>query len=166
MTEAPGNGEIRDHVHRLALRVYYAETDTAGIVYHADYLTFMERGRTEMLRYTGFSQPALKAGDGNGADGALAFAVRRCVVDYLRPAQLDDVLVVETRITAIGAAWLDFTQIIRRGEETLVTGDIKVAYIEPGGRPRRLPPAMRATFAAMILPASKDVQARKSNHGK
>jgi acyl-CoA thioester hydrolase len=163
MTEAPGNGEIRDHVHRLALRVYYAETDAAGIVYHANYLTFMERGRTEMLRCTGFSQPALKAG---GADGALAFAVRRCVVDYLRPARLDDVLVVETRITAIGAAWLDFTQIIRRGDETLVVGDLKVACIEPGGRPRRLPPAMRATFTAMILPASKDVQARKSNHGK
>src|SRR5712671_6087187 len=87
-------------MHRFGLRVYYEDTDAGGVVYYANYLKFAERARTEMLRHVGFEQEALRRTTGR------VFAVRHCSADYLAPARLDDELVVETRLTALGGASL------------------------------------------------------------
>ena len=126
--------------HTLPLRVYYEDTDAAGMVYHANYLKFAERGRSEMLRSLGFGHRRLGSEDGVG------FAVRRCSVDYLAPARLEDALTVDTTLEGIGAATLTVRQQIRRDGELLVDLDILVACIGRDGRPRRLPTALRAAL--------------------
>jgi len=127
--------------HRLDLRVYYEDTDFSGRVYHASYLRFLERGRTEWLRAQGFEQRALAA----GAD--LIFAVRRIEIDYLKAALMDDLLNVDTRIAAVGGASIDFAQSVLRGEELIVRAIVGVAALS-GGRPVRLPREMRDRFSA------------------
>jgi len=134
-------GPIRIPAHSLALRVYYEDTDAAGMVYHANYLKYAERGRSEMLRSLGFGHRRLREESGVG------FAVRRCSADYLAPARLEDALTVDTRLAAIGAATLSVRQQIRRGSEILVDLDILVACIGRDGRPKRLPGALRAVLA-------------------
>ena len=128
--------------HSLPLRVYYEDTDAAGMVYHANYLKFAERGRSEMLRSLGFPHRKLGAEDGVG------FAVRHASIDYLAPARLEDALIVDTTLTQIGAATLTVNQRIRRGEELLADLDILVACIGRDGRPRRLPRALRAALVS------------------
>src|ERR1700712_2917582 len=110
--------------HRLVLRVYYEDTDFSGVVYHANYLRFLERGRTELLRATGVDQSQLHAGD-----DSLIFAVRKLTIDYLKPARMDDVLAIETRTLEIRGASLFIKQRILRGEEVIVTADVQVAAI-------------------------------------
>ncbi len=127
--------------HRIDLRVYYEDTDAGGMVYHANYLKFAERGRTEMLRSLGFGHRTL------GREAGVGFAVRRCAVDYLAPARLEDALTVDTRVAQIGAATLTMRQQIRRGGELLADLDILVACIGRDGRPRRIPGALRAVLA-------------------
>jgi acyl-CoA thioester hydrolase len=127
--------------HRLALRVYYEDTDFSGRVYHASYLRFLERGRTEWLRAQGFEQRELATG------AALVFAVRRIEIDYLRAALMDDLLAVETRIAAVGGASIDFAQAVLRGDETIVRAIVGVAALS-NGRPIRLPREMRERFSA------------------
>src|SRR5713101_5932994 len=100
-------------MHRFGLRVYYEDTDAGGVVYYANYLKFAERARTEMLRHIGFEQEALRRATGR------VFAVRRCSADYLAPARLDDELIVETRLTALGGASLEVEQEIRCGARAL-----------------------------------------------
>jgi acyl-CoA thioester hydrolase len=125
--------------HRLTLRVYYEDTDFSGRVYHASYLRFLERGRTEWLRAQGFEQRELAVGS------ALVFAVRRIEVDYLRAASMDDLLTVETRIAAIGGASVDFAQAVLRGDDKIVRAIVGVAALSDG-RPVRLPREMRERF--------------------
>ena len=126
--------------HTLPLRVYYEDTDAAGMVYHANYLKFAERGRSELLRSLGFPHHKLGAEDGVG------FAVRRCTIEYLAPARLEDSLTVVTMLTGVGAATLTARQEIRRDDALLADLDILVACIGPDGRPRRLPGALRAVL--------------------
>jgi acyl-CoA thioester hydrolase len=128
--------------HEFPLRVYYEDTDAAGMVYHANYLKFAERGRSEMLRSLGFPHRKLGGEDGVG------FAVRRCTIDYLAPARLEDALTVVTTLTDIGAATLKARQEIRRDGELLADLDILVACIGRDGRPRRLPSALRAALSS------------------
>ena len=128
--------------HSFPLRVYYEDTDAAGMVYHANYLKFAERGRSEMLRSLGFPHRKL------GAENGVGFAVRRCSVDYLAPARLEDALTVDTVLTAIGGATLTVNQQIRRDGELLADLDILVACIGRDGRPRRLPSALRAVLSS------------------
>jgi acyl-CoA thioester hydrolase len=128
--------------HRLALRVYWEDTDAAGIVYYANYLKFAERGRTELLRALGIDQGRLRAESG------LAFAVRRCVCEYLRPARLDDAIEVTTEATEIGAATCRMRQRVLRGDEVLAELDVTVACVAASGRPSRLPPPVRHALAA------------------
>ena len=130
--------------HSITVRVYYEDTDAAGIVYYANYLKFAERGRTEMLRSLGFGHRRLREESG------LAFAVRRCQVDYLEPARLDDALTVETRVARLRGATLCLRQEIRRETRTLARLEILVACIGEEGRPRRLPPGLRALLADRI----------------
>ena len=122
---------------RLSLRVYYEDTDFSGYVYHASYLRFLERARTEWLRSIGFEQRDLKRSD------ALTFAVRRIEIDYVRPAAMDDALTVHTRIRRTGGASIDFEQTIARGGEILVEAIVSVALLK-SGRPARMPIAMKA----------------------
>jgi acyl-CoA thioester hydrolase len=131
--------------HTLDLRVYYEDTDAGGMVYHANYLKFAERGRTEMLRSLGFGHRTL------GREAGVGFAVRRCSVEYLAPARLEDALTVDTRVAEIGAATLAMRQQIRREGQILADLDILVACIGRDGRPRRLPSALRAVLAANPL---------------
>lgn len=123
-----------DRIHRMPIRVYYEDTDAAGIVYYANYLRFVERARTEMIRDLGIDHQGLLANHG------IAFAVRRCATDYRRPARLDDMLEVETRLTRLGGASMELAQVVRRDGEVLVECDLKLAVMTTDGRPARLPP--------------------------
>ncbi|MGY2049999.1 tol-pal system-associated acyl-CoA thioesterase [Methylobacterium sp. JK268] len=124
--------------HRLTIRVYYEDTDFSGLVYHASYLRFLERGRTELLRAAGIDQSVLH----EGGDG-LFFAVRRMLIDWLIPARMDDILTVETRTAQVRGASILVAQRILRGETVLMTAEVRVAALI-GGRPARLPDGLRA----------------------
>ena len=126
--------------HALQVRVYYEDTDFSGLVYHASYLRFLERGRTELLRSAGIDQMALHREQG------LAFAVRRMTIDWLRPARMDDVVTVETRSAEVRGASIVLMQRILRGAEVLVTAEVRVAAIGAGGRPARIPEGLRAVL--------------------
>ena len=133
----------------MPLRVYYEDTDAAGIVYYANYLKFAERGRTEMMRALGFEHSGILKETG------IAFIVRRLSADYRAAAHLDDALTVETTVQSIGAATLQLDQQIRRDRDTLVALDVLVACVGRDGRPRRLPSGLRAALAGHgELPAS------------
>lgn len=124
--------------HRMTIRVYYEDTDFSGVVYHANYLRFLERGRTELLRATGIDQSMLHA-----AGQGFAFVVRRMVIDYLRPARMDDVIEVETKSREVRGASLRLSQRILRDGELLVTAEVQVAAVA-GARPVRIPDGLRA----------------------
>jgi acyl-CoA thioester hydrolase len=135
-------GTLREGRHILPVRVYYEDTDFSGVVYHASYLRFLERGRTELLRAAGVSQRAL-----HGAEHPVGFAVRRMTIDFLKPARMDDLVTVETAVAAIGGASLDLAQAIRRDGDLLLSAAVRVACIMRG-RPARLPAELRAKLSA------------------
>ena len=126
------------HIHHV--RVYYEDTDFSGAVYHANYLRFMERARTEMLRALGVDQGAALSG---GADERFGFVVRAMTIDFHRPARMDDWLAVETTVEKIGAATLELLQTVTRDGETLASARVRVACVVDG-RAARLPPGVRA----------------------
>ena len=134
--------------HRTCLRVYWEDTDAAGIVYYANYLKFADRGRTELLRALGVGQRRMSE------DRGIAFAVRRCSCEYLRPARLDDALVVETSVARAAGAAIEMRQDISRDGELLARLDVTVACIGEGGRPVRLPPDLRHALAAFVAEPS------------
>ena len=126
------------HIHHV--RVYYEDTDFSGAVYHANYLRFMERARTEMLRALGVDQGAALSG---GADERFGFVVRAMTIDFHRPARMDDWLAVETTVEKIGAATLELLQTVTRDGETLASARVRVACVVDG-RAARLTPGVRA----------------------
>lgn len=127
--------------HLLPIRVYYEDTDFSGVVYHASYLRFMERGRTELLRDLGVHQQAIHT-----SAAPFAFVVRAMQIDFLKPARMDDVLAVETRAIEVGGASAVLAQRVLRGADILVTAEVKVAAVA-NGKPQRLPPDVRAKLA-------------------
>jgi len=135
------------HPQSLTVRVYYEDTDFSGLVYHASYLRFMERGRTELLRDLGLGQRDLLQAQGGG----LFFVVRAMTIDFRKPAQMDDLLTVETIVREVSGASFDLDQRILRGEEALVSAQVKIAAVE-GGRPRRLPAEVREKFTSVACP--------------
>lgn len=140
------DGLIRDGRHVMQVRVYYEDTDFTGIVYHANYLRFMERGRTNYLRLLGADQHALFAEAQAEAPG-FAFVVRAMQLDYLKPARMDDVLEVITLPQEVKGASITLDQEVRRGDEVLVTARVKVAFVS-GGRARPIPKALRVAMQA------------------
>ena len=129
-------------VHRWPVRVYYEDTDAAGIVYYANYLKFAERARTELMRHAGSSHSEMiETFD-------TAFAVSRCEVDYLKPARLDDLLTVETRVLDVGAAVVELDQRVQRDGDLLARLKIRIACLNRKGRPQRLPEPVRAALTA------------------
>jgi acyl-CoA thioester hydrolase len=130
--------------HSMPLRVYYEDTDAAGIVYYANYLKFAERGRTEMMRELGFAHSRIEAQTGT------IFTVRRLSADYRGPARLDDALSIDTRVLEIGGATVLLDQRICRDGEVLVALELLVACVGRDGRPRRVPPGLRVALAAPV----------------
>lgn len=141
------SGRLDGGIHRLPIRVYYEDTDAGGIVFYANYLRYTERARTDMLRLIGITQSRLAEDDG------LIFAVRRCEIDYRAPARLDDELEVRSRLTHVGGASIEAAQSIFRDDERLVDSSLAIACIGRDGRPRRLPPPIRAALAACVTPS-------------
>ena len=122
------DGEIRDGLHRQQVRVYYEDTDFSGVVYHASYLRFMERGRTNYLRLMGADQHAhVRAGAGGNARLCLRGALD--AHRFPRPAHMDDVLDIVTRPVAVKGASITLAQEVRRGEEVLVEAQVRVAFV-------------------------------------
>src|SRR3954452_8864309 len=142
------DGEIRDGRHHMQIRVYYEDTDFSGIVYHANYLRFMERGRTNHLRLMGAEQCALFAEAQQETPG-FAFVVRSMEIDYLRPARMDDVLDVVTWPLVVKGASITLAQEVRRGAELLVKAEVRVAFI-CGGRAVPIPKPLRALMKADV----------------
>ena len=140
------DGSIRDGKHVMQVRVYYEDTDFTGIVYHANYLRFMERGRTNYLRLLGADQHALFAEAQNEAPG-FAFVVRSMQIEYLKPARMDDVLDVVTVPADIRGASITLAQEVRRGDEVLVEARVEGA-VGSGGRARPIPKALRIAMKA------------------
>lgn len=132
--------------HRLPLRVYYEDTDFSGFVYHASYLRFMERGRTELLRTLAGDQSDLHA-EGTG----LVFVVRKMNLDYLRPARMDDLIEVRTRTSALRGASMHLAQEVCRDEEVLVRAEVVVACVR-NGRAIRLPESLRRVLTPPEAP--------------
>lgn len=132
-------------VHHFACRVYFEDTDLSGIVYHANYLRFMERARSDMLRAAGVNQrQAWDAGEG-------VYAVRDLTISYERPARLDDALLVKSRVTEVRAAACVIEQTIWRGDERLTRGAVTAAFLGRDGRPKRQPRAWRAAFERLLM---------------
>lgn len=130
--------------HRYPVRVQWEDTDAAGIVYYANYLRFIERGRSDLLLQSGISQR-----DTMESDRGVAFAVRACNIEYLKPARLHEDLTVTTAITELRGASLTARHDVWRGEELLATAEIRLACIDREGRPRRVPAPIAAIFATL-----------------
>ncbi|GFE51487.1 tol-pal system-associated acyl-CoA thioesterase [Roseobacter cerasinus] len=124
-------------VHRFPVRVYYEDTDMAGIVYYANYLRYIERARSDWVREIGVDQLAMKA-------EGVVFAVRRVEADYIQPARFDDQLEVETTLVKLTPARMIMSQTVLRAAEVLFRAEIVIACIGPGGKPARLPAELRA----------------------
>ncbi|MCV3272897.1 tol-pal system-associated acyl-CoA thioesterase [Roseobacter sinensis] len=122
--------------HRFRVRVYYEDTDMAGIVYYANYLRYIERARSDWVREIGIDQLAMKA-------EGVVFAVRRVEADYLQPARFDDELEVETTLSKLTPARMIMAQIVRRTDDVLFRAEVTIACIGPGGKPARLPAELR-----------------------
>jgi acyl-CoA thioester hydrolase len=141
---SPPSGVIDGSVHLFLVRAYYEDTDLSGIVYHANYLRWFERARSDLLRLLGIDQrAATEAGEG-------AYAVADLAIRYLSPARLDDVVVIETRCTELGAASCRIVQRASRDGQLIAEQKARVGFIAPDGRPRRQPDAWRAAFADFL----------------
>ena len=134
-------GQLTATGHELRQRVYFEDTDFSGFVYHARYLHFFERGRSDYLRLLGVHHNEL------AADG-LVFAVKTMTLDFKKPARIDDILTIATEPEAISGARIRLRQAIRRADTVLVTAGVEVALINASGKPQRLPLAVRAAFEA------------------
>jgi acyl-CoA thioester hydrolase len=142
-----GSGSIEAGVHRIRVRVYYEDTDAAGIVYHAAYLEFAERARTEMLRCLGLDHAGLRDRLG------LVFAVRRCAIDYLAPARLDDLLELETRLLRRGGASLALEQRVLCQGRLLARLDLRLVLLDADLRVARVPRELVVAFERLRAPA-------------
>lgn len=148
MASRPLAGEIVNGVHRLTMRVYYEDTDFSGVVYHASYLRFMERGRTDFVRLLGVSQGELHEQAQAETGVGFAFVVRSMKIEFLKPARMDDIVTVETSTAEVKGATLTNRQRVLRGDEVLVEADVRVAFVA-GGRAARIPDHLRKAMGAL-----------------
>ena len=140
----PPGGLIDGTRHLYAVRVYYEDTDLSGVTYHANYLRWFERARSDLLRLLGIDQrAAIEAGTG-------AYAVTDIQIRYLRPAKLDDDIIIDTRCTEMRAASCRMHQRAWRGDELLTEASLRVGFVAPDGRPARQPEAWRAAFQTIL----------------
>jgi acyl-CoA thioester hydrolase len=148
--DLPAEGRIADGVHRFAVRVYFEDTDLSGIVYHANYLRYMERARSDMLRVAGIDQR------GTHEAGGGAYAVTALNIRYRAPARLDDALLVLTTLGQVRAASVDIQQRVMRGDTILTEADVTAALVGASGRPLRQPKEWIAAFAR-VTASGEDV---------
>ena len=134
-------GRFCGPVHLLPVRVYYEDTDAGGVVYHARYVAFCERARSDALRLMGIHQSQLED---------LFFVVRRMTCDFLKPARLDDLLEIETRFVELGGARLELDQQVMLNGNTHFRAQVTVALVDGRGRPRRMPEKLAARFRSML----------------
>lgn len=127
-------------MHISTFRVYYEDTDAGGVVYYANYLKFAERARTEWLRAKGFGQEQLRR------EEERLIVVRRCEIEYLAPARLDDQLVIETNLHEVGKVRMTMRQAIKRAEQTLATLTVELACVDISGKPARWPKLLHDAF--------------------
>ncbi len=140
----PPSGCFDGARHLYAVRVYFEDTDLSGVVYHANYLRWFERARSDMLRLLGINQRAAQeAGEG-------AFAVTDLALKYLRPARLDDDVIIESTVAEVSRATCRLVQKALRGDDLLAEALVRVAFVSPGGRARRLPAAFAAAFTPLL----------------
>lgn len=138
--------DARGAYHVLPVRVYFEDTDAGGIVYHASYVRFCERGRTDFLRLLGAEARSMF--DGSDAREPAIFVVRRMNMDFIRPGLMDDLLRVETRVKDVGGASITLTQTILREDKRLFEADVMIVLISKSGKPLRLSERVRAAFEA------------------
>jgi acyl-CoA thioester hydrolase len=134
----PGSGWLEGRTHVFPVRVYYEDTDFSGVVYHANYLRFMERGRSEFLRLAGAGHRGML-----GNTEPLVWAVRHIGVDFLKPARMDDSLSIRTDVLALAGARMRLAQSVLRADSPLVKAEVEVCVITLDGRPRRVPDSTR-----------------------
>ncbi len=137
-------GVFIDNSHHLRLRIYYEDTDAGGVVYYANYLKFAERARTEMFHHLGDAYVQMIE------YGGLALAVRRCVIDYLAPARLNDIIAVTSRVTELGGARIGMQQAIRRDDTRLAEVSILLACINRAGKVSRIPKTIRDALLPLL----------------
>jgi len=150
-------GRIEGDAHILPIRVYFEDTDFAGLVYHANYLKFCERGRTDFIRLLGIHHQALA--NPESGEGAV-FVVRRIEIDYLKPAHLDDVLEVVTWCGEIGGASLTLSQVVRRGETVIVRAKVVVVLVSELGKPQRIGKLIRDALQRFVNQAAPIVDSK------
>jgi acyl-CoA thioester hydrolase len=146
VTEPPSAGRFKGREHQLAVRVYYEDTDFTGVVYHANYLRFFERGRSDYLRLAGISHSDLLQ-----RPDPVAFVITRIAVDFRKAARIDDALVVHTTYDTIRGPRMWISQSITRGDEVIATAQVEAACIRPDGRPRRPPPELLQVLEPLLL---------------
>ena len=140
----PPSGRFDGNQHQFAVRVYFEDTDLSGVVYHANYLRWFERARSDMLRLLGIDQRAAQeAGEG-------AYAVADLTIRYAAPARLDDDVLIESRVEDMRAASCRMHQRALKGGQLLAEARLRVGFVGPDGRPRRQPDAWRTAFATII----------------
>jgi acyl-CoA thioester hydrolase len=144
----PPTGSVQNGKHHFAVRIFYQDTDVSGVVYHANYLNFMERARTEFLRCIG-----IEMRDRMEADDKAYFAVRDLQISYLKPAFLDDVLHIETSTRELNAASVTMRQQLRRAGEVVCAAELRVAVLGIDGRPRRWPAPWRKIMQDLSIHA-------------
>jgi acyl-CoA thioester hydrolase len=140
-------GRIVNGVHYLPLRIYYADTDISGAVYHANYLSYCERARSDCLRLLGVQQSET---NWSTSGGQMGFVVRRALCDFHRPARMDDLLTIETRFKAMSGARVEIAQRIMRGAELLFEAEVLVAVVDGRGVPKRIPDSLKQAMAAFL----------------
>lgn len=142
--DQPAGGRFEGREHLFPLRVYFEDTDLSGVVYHANYLRYMERARSDMLRVAGIDQRAVhEAGEG-------AYAIVDLAIRYRAPASLDDALVVASRVIRASPASVVIHQTVRRGSLVLTEAEVTAALVAPSGRPKRQPADWLAIYQRLI----------------
>jgi acyl-CoA thioester hydrolase len=145
MADPQGAGRFEGRMHILPIRIYYEDTDLSGVVYHANYLRYMERGRSEFFRCAGIPRLAML-----DEKEATAWTLRRASLEYLRPARVDDLIEVHTRATALTGARMNADQKIYRGDLLLMRGTVEACIITLFGKPRRIPESVRDKLAPLV----------------
>jgi acyl-CoA thioester hydrolase len=144
----PSGGWFEGATHVFPVRVYYEDTDFSGVVYHANYLRFMERGRSEFLRLAGAGHQGMLAGT-----EPLVWAVRRMTTDFRKPARMEDALTIRTMVLELAGARMRLEQAVLRGSDVLVQAEVEVCIITLDGRPRRVPDSTRKKLEIFLKSA-------------
>ncbi|MDE0878877.1 MAG: YbgC/FadM family acyl-CoA thioesterase [Sphingomonas bacterium] len=155
--DRPQGGRFTGSEHRFPLRVYFEDTDLSGVVYHANYLRYMERARSDMLRVAGIDQRAtIEAGEG-------AYAIVDLAIRYRAPAKLDDALIVVSQVTRASPASVVIHQTVRRGAVVLTQADVTAALVAPSGRPMRQPRAWLDIYQRLVALGDQELRSLEGN---